>query len=68
MDHKLGDIFYLEGHKIQVTEVENINSPCDGCILFENNINCNLIEESCMDDAREDHTNVIFKEIKTEEL
>lgn len=68
MEHKLGETFTWNGRTLEVAEVKDPEDLCSGCYFFEHGISCywNVLE--CMDDAREDHTNVIFKEIKTEEL
>lgn len=70
MEHKLGETFEFEGNTLEVSEVEDIERPCVGCFFFGEGHHCFFGGiESCMDEDREDHTNVIFKNsTKTEEL
>ena len=68
-ENKLGETFTWNGHTLEVAEVEDPEDPCSGCWFFEHTISCYGNRLNCMDDSREDHTNVIFKNsTKTEKL
>lgn len=68
-ENKLGETFTWNGHTLEVAEVEDPEDPCSGCWFFEHTISCYGNGFNCMDDSREDHTNVIFKNsTKTEKL
>lgn len=61
MEIELGETFIWNNQKLEVAEVEDFNMACRGCYFFENEIPCFGNGLDCTDDARRDHTNVIFK-------
>lgn len=69
MERKIGEVFELEGRKLKVEKAER--GSCTGCSLL--NKNCfdkRKVSGECVDEFRDDETDVIFKDItdKKEEL
>lgn len=67
-ENKLGETFTWNGHTFEVAEVEDPEFSCSGCYFWEHNKLPCIGKVVCTDDSRQDHRNVIFKEIKTEKL
>lgn len=70
MERQLGERFtYPGGVTLEVAEVEDEKMTCKGCYLFEKNLCCMEDPDlQCTDDMRSDHTNVIYKEIKSQNI
>lgn len=66
MVREIGEVFEHEGRKLRVEKAKH--GSCDGCCLL--NGNCydkREITGECIDDFRDDETDVIFKEVTNEE-
>lgn len=62
---KIGDTFTFRGSTLLVEEVKPADDgsfACEGCYFYEHGLGC-YNDYACMDDNREDHTNVIFREV-----
>lgn len=65
-DMKIGDTFTFRGSTLEVEPAqrnEDGSFACEGCYFFEHGIGC-YNDYACMDDSRNDHTNVIFREVQ----
>lgn len=66
MERCIGEVFELAGRKLEVEKAER--GSCTGCdLLNENCFDQREVTGECIDDFREDNTDVIFKKITDEE-
>lgn len=62
MVREIGEIFELEGRKLKVEKAQP--GSCTGCSLLNRTcLDKRSVTGECVDDFREDNTDVIFKEI-----
>lgn len=67
MVREIGEIFELEGRKLKVEKAQP--GSCTGCSLLNRTcLDKRSVTGECVDDFREDNTDVIFKEITDEEF
>lgn len=60
MERKIGEVFEFVGRKLKVEKAKN--GSCDGCYFLDRKCFESKTGE-CVDDFREDNTDVIFKDI-----
>ncbi len=66
MERKIGEVFEFDGKKLRVEKIKN--GSCTGCYLYDKScFNNKGVTGECVDDFREDNTDVIFKEVANEE-
>lgn len=66
MVREIGEVFELEGKKLKVEKAQP--GSCTGCSLLNQTcLDKRSVTGECVDDFREDNTDVIFKEITNEE-
>lgn len=62
MERKIGEVFEFEGRKLKVEKVKH--GSCTGCyFLNENCFDSREVTGECVDEFRDDDTDVIFKDI-----
>ena len=62
MERKIGEVFELAGRKLEVEKAER--GSCTGCgLLNENCFDQREVTGECVDEFRDDETDVIFKDI-----
>lgn len=62
MVRKIGEVFELEGRKLKVEKAKP--GSCDGCSLLNGNcFDKREVTGECVDEFRDDDTDVIFKDI-----
>ena len=62
MERKVGEVFEFEGRKLKVEKAKP--NSCTGCgLLNENCFDKRAITGECVDEFRDDETDVIFKDI-----
>ena len=62
MERKIGEVFELAGRKLRVEKAKH--GSCDGCSLLNGNcFDKREITGECVDEFRDDETDVIFKDI-----
>lgn len=66
MEHKIGEIFNLNGVKLKVEKTDNkSNRRCQGCYLNTRDFECLANKAGACDSKfRIDKTDVIFKKVK----
>lgn len=66
MVREIGEVFELEGRKLKVEKAKP--GSCDGCsLLNENCFDQREVTGECVDEFRDDETDVIFKKVINEE-
>ena len=66
MVREIGEVFELEGKKLKVEKAQP--GSCTGCgLLNENCFDKREVTGECVDEFRDDETDVIFKEVTNEE-
>lgn len=62
MEWKIGEVFELAGRKLRVEKAKH--GSCDGCSLLNGNcFDKRKVTGECVDEFRDDETDVIFKDI-----
>lgn len=66
MERKIGEVFELDGHKLQVKRTKY--GSCNNCYFLERNcFDKREITGECVDDFRSDNNDVIFIDVTDEE-
>ena len=66
MVRKIGEVFELEGRKFRVEKAQP--GSCTGCSLLDRTcFDKRSVTGECVDEFREDNTDVIFKDVSDDE-